>query len=38
MTEFENVRQYGAKDNAHMEEFPETQMGKKDGNAIQNVF
>uniref|UniRef100_A0A8C5WY94 Polymeric immunoglobulin receptor n=1 Tax=Laticauda laticaudata TaxID=8630 RepID=A0A8C5WY94_LATLA len=30
MTEFENVRQYGAKDNAHMEEFHETQMGKKD--------
>lgn len=30
MTEFENVRQYGAKDNAQMEEFHETQMGKKD--------
>uniref|UniRef100_A0A2D4KZM5 Uncharacterized protein n=1 Tax=Micrurus paraensis TaxID=1970185 RepID=A0A2D4KZM5_9SAUR len=30
MTEFENVRQYGAKDNAHMKEFHETQMGKKD--------
>ncbi|XP_070601661.1 polymeric immunoglobulin receptor isoform X2 [Erythrolamprus reginae] len=30
MTEFENVRQYGAKDNAHMEEFHESQMGEKD--------
>lgn len=30
MTEFENVRQYGAKDNAQMGEFHETQMGKKD--------
>ncbi|KAK9404542.1 polymeric immunoglobulin receptor-like [Crotalus adamanteus] len=30
MTEFENVRQYGAKENAYVEEFHETQMGKKD--------
>lgn len=38
MTDFENVRQYGAKENAHVEEFHETQMGKRNGNAIQNVF
>lgn len=30
MTDFENARQYGAKDNACLEEIHETQIGKKD--------
>lgn len=34
MTDFENVRQYGAKDNVCMEDANETQLGTMDGKTL----